>query len=229
MTDIAQVGRIAREHGLLLIVDAAQTVGAKHIDMQELGVDILCFTGHKGMMGPQGTGGMCISEGVTIRPLVVGGTGVQTYSRTQPDRLPTLLEAGTLNGHGIAGLSAALDFIKEIGIDRIESKKAALTQRFYNGVRNIGGVTVYGDFGRDHAAIVTLNIGSRDSGEVADILFETYGIAVRAGAHCAPRLHQALGTKDQGAVRFSFSYFNTPDEIDQAIRAVTKIARNVSG
>ena len=226
MTDICRIGRIAREHGVMLIVDAAQTAGAKNIDMQKLGIDILCFTGHKGLMGPQGTGGMCIGEGVKIRPFIVGGTGVQTYSLSQPDRLPTLLEAGTLNGHGIAGLSAAVDYINETGIDRIEEKEASLTQRFYHGVKSIRNVTVYGDFSREHAPIVALNIGDKDSGEVADTLFEEYGIAVRAGAHCAPRLHCALGTKEQGAVRFSFSYFNTEQETDRAIFAVKEISKS---
>ena len=227
ITDIRRIGETARRHGVLLIVDAAQTAGSRRVDMQELGIDILCFTGHKGLMGPQGTGGMCIAEGVKLRPFIVGGTGVQTYSRTQPDRLPTLLEAGTLNGHGIAGLSAAVDFISEIGTDRIESKEASLTQRFYNGVKSIDKVTVYGDYSREHAQIVALNIGGADSGEVADTLFEEYGIAVRAGAHCAPRLHRALGTHEQGAVRFSFSYYNTAEEIDRAICAVDRIAKGI--
>lgn len=224
LVDIRHVADIAHHYGALLIVDAAQTAGSKRIDMQESGIDVLCFTGHKGLMGPQGTGGMCIGEGVKLRPFIVGGTGVQTYSKDQPDRLPTLLEAGTLNGHGIAGLSAAVDYLNEVGLERIEEKDALLTRRFYNGVKEIGGVTVYGDFGREHAAIVTLNIGNADAGEVADTLFEEYGIAVRAGAHCAPRLHEALGTKEQGAVRFSFSLFNTEKEIDTAIGAVREIA-----
>ena len=228
MTDIRRVSETACAHDLLLIVDAAQTAGAKALDMQALGIDILCFTGHKGLMGPQGTGGMCIREGVGVRPLIVGGTGVQTYRREQPDRLPTLLEAGTFNGHGIAGLSAAVDYINEVGLDRIADRKNALTQRFYQGVKEIGGVTVYGDLSREHAAIVSLNIGGLDSGEVADILFEEYGIATRAGAHCAPRLHTALGTKEQGAVRFSFSYFNTDEEIDRAADAIKEIAEKNS-
>ena len=226
MTDIRRVGEIARRNKILLIVDAAQTAGSKPIDMQALGIDILCFTGHKGLMGPQGTGGMCIAEGVSIRPFIVGGTGVQTYSPIQPERLPALLEAGTLNGHGIAGLSAAVDYINEIGLDRIERKKASLTQRFYHGVKDVDQVTVYGDFSRDHAAIVTLNIGGLDSGAVADTLFEEFGIAVRAGAHCAPRMHRALGTEEQGAVRFSFSYFNTEEETDRAICAVRELAKS---
>ena len=227
ITDIRRVGETARKHGVLLIVDTAQTAGSRRVDMQALGIDILCFTGHKGLMGPQGTGGMCVREGVEIRPLIVGGTGVQTYSRTQPDRLPTLLEAGTLNGHGIAGLSAAVDFINETGIDVIEQKETLLTRRFYNGVKGIDNVTVYGDPDREHAPIVALNIGDLDSGEVADNLFDEYGIAVRAGAHCAPRLHEALGTKGRGAVRFSFSFFNTEEETDMAIYALSRIARGI--
>ncbi len=224
--DIKRISDIAHRHGAVMIVDVAQTAGAKHIDMQALGIDILCFTGHKGLMGPQGTGGMCVGEGVSIRPLIVGGTGVQTYSKAQPDRLPTLLEAGTLNGHGIAGLSAAVDFINRVGTDAINEHEAMLTRRFYDGVKDIDNVTVYGDLTRDHAAIVTINIGDNDSGEIADMLFDDYGIAVRAGAHCAPRLHRALGTEAQGAVRFSFSYFNTVEEIDAAVRAVEEISAN---
>jgi len=227
MTDIRHIADIAHDKGILMIVDASQTAGTKRIDMQEQGIDILCFTGHKGLMGPQGTGGMCIREGVMIRPFYVGGTGVQTYSQAQPDRLPTRLEAGTLNGHGIAGLSAALDHIGEVGPENIERKEAQLTQRFYNGVKDIGSVTVYGDMSRDHAAIVALNIGDTDSGEVADELYEEYGIAVRAGAHCAPRLHRALGTQEQGAVRFSFSLFNTEDEVDRALYAIESIAKGI--
>ena len=159
-----------------------------------------------------------------IAPLKVGGTGVQTYRRAQPEQYPTRLEAGTLNAHGIAGLSAAADWINETGLDAIEAREAALTRRFYEAVRAIPGVTVYGDFSGEHAAIVSLNIRDIDSGEVADALAEDYGVAVRAGAHCAPRLHEALGTRAQGAVRFSFSYFTTEDEIDAAAAALRELA-----
>lgn len=225
VTDLARVGAIAGEHGVLLIVDASQTAGAFPIDMQTLGIDILCFTGHKALLGPQGTGGLCIRGDLPLQPWKTGGTGVQTYSRTQPSQLPTLLEAGTLNGHGIAGLSAAVDYLNSVGLSAIRVYEDALTQRFYEGVSAIPGVRVYGDFtAAQHAPIVTLNIRDCDSGEVADALSERFGIATRSGAHCAPRLHEALGTREQGAVRFSFSCFTTEAEIDAAIEAVRTIA-----
>ena len=224
LTDLARVSAVAKAHDVLLIVDAAQTAGAYPIDMAALGIDVLCFTGHKGLMGPQGTGGLCVREGLTLRHWKVGGSGVQSYSRTHPTQMPTCLEAGTLNGHGIAGLSAALDFIAEVGVDAIHDRETALMRRFYEGVKEVPGITVYGDFSRQRMAIVTLNIGDYESGAVSDALSEEYGIATRPGAHCAPRMHQALGTVQQGAVRFSFSWFNTEQEIDAAIQAVRELA-----
>ena len=224
LTDLARVSAVAKAHDVLLIVDAAQTAGAYPIDMAALGIDVLCFTGHKGLMGPQGTGGLCVREGLTLRHWKVGGSGVQSYSRTHPTQMPTCLEAGTLNGHGIAGLSAALDFIAEVGVDAIHDRETALMRRFYEGVKEVPGITVYGDFSRRRMAIVTLNIGDYESGAVSDALSEEYGIATRPGAHCAPRMHQALGTVQQGAVRFSFSWFNTEQEIDAAIQAVRELA-----
>ena len=224
LVDIRRVADTAHDRGALLVVDAAQTAGTRPVDMMDFGADVLCFAGHKGLMGPQGTGGLCIRPGVEIRPLKVGGTGVQTYSRAQPSQLPVHLEAGTLNGHGLAGLAAAVDYLNEVGLEQIEAHEAALTRQFYEGVRSIPGITVYGDFSGDRAAIVTLNIRDYDSGAVSDALAEDYGIATRAGAHCAPRMHEALGTKEQGAVRFSFSWFTTEEEIDVAIRAVAELA-----
>ena len=223
--DIARIGEMARRRGALLIVDASQTAGALPIDMEAMGIDVLCFTGHKGLMGPQGTGGLCVRPGVEIRPWKVGGTGVQTYSPAQPEAYPTRLEAGTLNGHGIAGLSAALDFLAEKGIDSIRTRERALMERFYLGVRDLPEVEIYGDFSREQAAIVSLNLGEEDAGAVADALYQDYGIAVRAGGHCAPRMHRALGTGERGAVRFSFSWVNTPEEVDAAVRALEELSR----
>ncbi len=222
--DLVRVGEFAHRHGLLFIVDASQSAGVLPIDMERMHIDILCFTGHKSLMGPQGTGGLCLHEGVEIAPWKVGGTGVQTYSRTQPAQLPVLLEAGTLNGHGIAGLNAALDFLHDTGIDVIHAHETALMRRFYEGVRAINGVTVYGDFSRERTAVVALNLRDYDSGEVSDALSEDYGIATRPGAHCAPRMHQALGTVEQGAVRFSFGWYNTENDVDAAIRALKELA-----
>ena len=226
--DLVQVGKIAKQHGLLLIVDASQTAGCVHIDMDAMGIDILCFTGHKGIYGPQGTGGLCIREGVEIRPFKVGGSGIHSYMKHQPEEYPTRLEAGTLNSHGLMGLSAALDFLEETGVDTIAQKEFRLMRRFYDGVVNLPGVVVYGDFteGHERTAVVTLNIRDYDSAAVSDELSECYDIATRAGAHCAPRMHEALGTVDQGAVRFSFSWFTTEEEVDAAIAAVKEIAES---
>ena len=225
LMDLERISDIAHRHGALLLVDASQTAGTVPIHMEALGVDVLCFTGHKGLMGPQGTGGLCIRPGVEIAPWKVGGSGVHSYDRHHPMEYPTRLEAGTLNSHGIAGLSAALDVILERGVEDIQRAEHALMQRFYEGVRDIPGVTVYGDFSvPERCAIVALNIRDYDSSAVSDELTVTYGIATRPGAHCAPRMHKALGTTEQGAVRFSFSFYNTEQEVDAAIAAVRAIA-----
>lgn len=223
--DIERMAKTAHSHGALVIVDASQTAGCWPIDMKKMGIDVLCFTGHKGLMGPQGTGGICVKEGIEIRPFKVGGSGVQSYSRTHPAEYPTRLEAGTLNGHGIAGLGAAAKFISETGVENIHAKERSLMLRFYEGVKNIEGVTVYGDFTKDKTAIVALNIRDYESGEVSYELSQGYGIATRPGAHCAPRMHKALGTAEVGAVRFSFSFYNTEEEIDEAVRAVAELAK----
>lgn len=223
--DIERIAKTAHSHGALVIVDASQTAGCWPIDMKKMGIDVLCFTGHKGLMGPQGTGGICVKEGIEIRPFKVGGSGVQSYSRTHPAEYPTRLEAGTLNGHGIAGLGSAAKFISETGVENIHAKERSLMLRFYEGVKNIEGVTVYGDFTKDKTAIVALNIRDYESGEVSYELSQGYGIATRPGAHCAPRMHKALGTAEVGAVRFSFSFYNTEEEIDEAVRAVAELAK----
>lgn len=226
LLDIGRIGRLAHERGLLFVVDASQTAGTVEIDMERQHIDVLCFTGHKSLMGPQGTGGLCVRPGVDIRPFKVGGTGVQTYLPQQPREYPTRLEAGTLNGHGIAGLMAAMDYIRSVGRETIRSHELALARRFYEGAANTPGVTVYGDFSSwDRAPIVTLNIRDYDSSQVSDVLAQDYGIATRAGAHCAPRLHRALGTVERGAVRFSFGWMNTEEETDAALAAVREIAR----
>ena len=225
LLDIGRIGAVAKKHGLIYIVDASQTAGVFDIDVQKLGIDILCFTGHKGLLGPQGTGGLYVREGVSVRPLLCGGSGVQTYLRQHPPQMPTALEAGTLNGHGIAGLGAAARYLLETGVDTIRAKEQALMTDFYEAVREIPGITVYGDFSdTNRCPIVTLNIRDYDSGEVSDALSAQYGIATRPGAHCAPLMHRALGTVDQGAVRFSFSHYNTKEEINIAVSALQELA-----
>lgn len=220
------IGELAHRHGLLFVVDASQTAGVFPIDVKKMQIDVLCFTGHKGMLGPQGTGGMYVSEGVEIRPFKAGGTGVQTFSKTQPEEMPVRLEAGTLNGHGIAGLLAGVEYLEKTGIDTIRAREQMLMRKFYDGIKAIPGLTFYGDFDqKERCPIVTFNIGDYDSGEVSDALLMDYGISTRPGGHCAPLLHEAFGTVKQGAVRFSFSHYNTEEEIDAAIRAVYELAQ----
>lgn len=224
--DPEPVGTLARERGIVFVVDASQTAGVFPIDVQKMKIDVLCFTGHKGMLAPQGTGGMYVRKGLVIRPLKSGGSGVQTYSKTHPIEMPTALEAGTLNGHGIAGLHAAVEYLEKTGVDNIRAREQDLMWRFYEGIKDIPGVKVYGDFSsKNRCPIVTLNIGDYDSSEVSDELLTEYGISTRAGGHCAPLMHEALGTVEQGAVRFSFSHYNTEEEVDTAIEAIRELSK----
>ena len=225
LVDIERIGKITRKNGLLLVVDASQTAGVFPIDVEKMQIDVLCFTGHKGLLGPQGTGGMYVREGIQIRPLKSGGSGVQTYSKSHPAEMPTALEAGTMNGHGIAGLHAAVEYIQRTGIDQIRKREQECMKRFYEGVIQVPGVKVYGDFDdMNRCAIVSLNIGDYDSSEVSDELLTEYRISTRPGAHCEPLMHEALGTVEQGAVRFSFSHFTTDEEVDTAIKAIRELA-----
>ena len=226
MLDIARIAEIAHAHGALLILDASQTAGAIPIVMTALGVDVLCFTGHKGLMGPQGTGGLAVAEGIDVRPWNMGGTGVSSFEPLQPEGWPTRLEAGTLNAHGIAGLSAALEYLEKAGGPKaVGEHERALAAAFAEGVRGLPGITLYGDLGQPaRAAIVSLNVGELDSGEVSDMLSQAFGIATRPGAHCAPLMHRALGTEQRGVVRFSFGWFNTQEDVAAAIDAVAEIA-----
>ena len=225
LTDIGRIGAIAKKHGILLIADASQTAGLIPIDVQEMQIDVLCFTGHKGLYGPQGTGGIYVRPGVEIKPLKRGGSGIETYNKNHPAQMPTALEAGTLNSHGIAGLNAALTYIEETGVEHICQLALERMWQFYEGVCDIPGVTVYGDFSeKERVPIVSLNIEDFDSAEVSDELLTEYGIATRAGGHCAPLMHEVLGNVEQGAVRFSFSHFNTQEEVEKAISAIRELA-----
>lgn len=225
-TDLARAAEFAHRHGLLLIVDAAQTAGELPLNVQVLGIDVLCFTGHKALLGPQGTGGLYVRPGLSVRPLVVGGSGVHSFDEQHPAQMPTALEAGTLNVPGLAGLCAGVEWILAQGVETLARREQALTVLFYERIRDLPNVKIYGDPEMTpRAPIVSLNIGDEDSARIADILWEEYGICVRAGAHCAPLMHKALGTAEQGTVRFSFSHFNTEAEVLQAAAAVRELAQ----
>lgn len=227
-TDLARVSEFAHRNGLLLIVDAAQTAGAQPVDVQALDIDVLCFTGHKALLGPQGTGGLYVRPGLSVRPLVVGGSGVHSFDERHPAQMPTALEAGTLNVPGLAGLCSGVEWILAQGVETLCAQESALAALFYERIRDLPNVTLYGDPEMaPRAPIVALNIGNEDSARIADILWEDYGICVRAGAHCAPLMHKALGTVQQGVVRFSFSHFNTEEEVLLAAGAVRDLAQEL--
>lgn len=224
VTDIQAIGDLCRRHKLLFIVDAAQTAGLLPIDMVKNHISALCLSGHKSLLGPQGTGALCLAEGVFPQPLIYGGTGMDSFAAGMPSVLPERLEAGTLNVHGLAGLLAACGYIRSYGQDRMHSEASALSKAFIEGIRDIEGLILYGDFGDENRTpVVSLNIREMDAGELADELYEGFGIAVRAGAHCAPLVHRTFGTEKQGMLRFSFSHLNTMEEVKAAIDALRTI------
>lgn len=224
VTDLERAAAFAKKYGLLLVVDGAQSAGILPVSAEALGIDVFCFTGHKGLLGPQGTGGIYVREGLEIAPLKVGGSGIHSFDQEHPALMPTALEAGTLNVHGIAGLGASVDDILQTGTDTILKKEMALARRFICGIQDLPEIHIYGDLEAEiRTGIVSLNIGAEDSAQISDILWEDYEICVRAGAHCAPLMHKALCTVEQGAVRFSFSYYNTIEEIDIAIQALREL------
>lgn len=228
--DVARMARMAHEAGALFVLDAAQSAGALPVDMSALGVDVLCFTGHKSLFGPQGTGGLCVADGVDIPPFVEGGSGVHSYDERHPRFMPEALEAGTVNAHGLAGLAAGVAFLQDVGVEQVHAHVSRLADVFEAGARDVPGVRILGGRGGvDRSGIVALNVGDADSAQVADRLAQEFDICVRAGAHCAPLMHRALGTERQGAVRFSFSWFNTEVEVAAAVRALASIARELTG
>ena len=229
VADVAFVTDFTKKHDLLLVLDAAQTAGIRPLDVKTLGADVLCFTGHKGLLGPQGTGGAYVRPGLRVAPLVVGGSGVHSFAEEHPAQMPTALEAGTLNVPGIAGLGAGVRWILQQGVQTLQEKETAWAQLFYEQLQEVENLTFYGDFSDNapRVPIVSLNIGDEDSAWVADALWEDAGICVRAGAHCAPLLHKTLGTAAQGVVRFSFSHANTEEEVLRAAKAVRTLAREV--
>ena len=225
---IKEIGDIAKEKGILYLVDAAQSAGVYSLDVTSMNIDMIAFPGHKGLLGPQGTGGLYIKEGLEIQETLQGGTGSMSESLLQPDMSPDRYESGTPNGPGIIGLGAGVEYIKSKGIDNIRKHEESLTKYFLEEASKINGIKLYGpcDINKQ-AAVVSLNIKDYDSSEIAYILDEQYDIMVRPGLHCAPLAHKTIGTFDQGVVRFSFSPFNTMEEIEYAIKSLREIAKEV--
>jgi cysteine desulfurase family protein len=226
---VAEVGALCRERGVLLLVDAAQTGGAYPIDVQAEHIDLLAFTGHKSLCGPMGTGGLIVGERVEekgMEPLILGGTGSRSEYELQPDFLPDMLESGTLNVVGLAGLRAGVRWVLERGVESIRAHEVALAQALIDGLRGIPGVTVYGtlDAGRQ-TATVSFNVAGMEPSEMGLRLDDEYGIMCRVGLHCAPAAHRTIGSFPGGTVRFGLSAFSTMEEIERALAAVERLAR----
>lgn len=221
--DLSCIASFCQNHGLFLVVDASQSAGVVPIDMSDGTVTAVCFTGHKSLYGPGGTGGVCIRRDAPVRPVLTGGDGVHAFDHDQPGGVPAILEAGTSNVAGIAGLRAGVAYIRDHW-QQLRQKQADLNARFLQGLRSIPGLVIYGDFSRPRAPVFAVNFPGAESAVVSDILWETYGIATRPGFHCAPLLHESLGTKQQGAVRFSLSSFTTEEDLEAALVALKKIS-----
>ncbi len=222
---LKEIGLLAKEKGLAFLVDAAQTAGIYDIDVREMNIDFLAFAGHKGLMGPMGTGGLYIGARVKgIEPLRHGGTGTISESETQPDSLPDRFETGTPNTPGIAGLLAATKFILKVGTKNIRSHTKQLTGKLLEGLSNIKGLEVYGPNNPEkQAAVVSFNIKGMDPSAVGEILEKKFGIIVRTGLHCSPLCHRTIGTFPKGTVRISAGYYNTEKDIEAAIKSVKEI------
>lgn len=214
-----------RRKGIFLIVDGAQAAGAIPVDLSDEGIGAFCFTGHKSLYGPGGTGGVCIRNDVPIQPYMTGGDGVQSFSKEQPRDFPGLFEAGTANVAGIAGLAAAMAYLKGRGMENIVRKEDELSRIFYDGLKKLDYITVYGDWTRQRVPVISLNVKGIESTTISDILWQQYEIATRSAFHCAPLMHEALGAARQGTVRFSFSVFTQKNDIYAALDALEKLQK----
>jgi len=224
---IQEIGKIARARGVLFMVDSAQTAGVFPIDVQAMCIDMLAFAGHKGLLGPQGVGGLWLRNGLQLTPLKEGGTGSHSESPLQPEKCPDRYESGTFNTPGIAGLAAGLQFLSQIGIEQIREKERMLTERLLSGLALIPGVIVYGPpLGTERASVISFNIEGMDPSEVSLIMDQSFEIATRPGLHCAPDAHRSIGTLPQGTVRLSLGFFNTVEEVDKCLEAITMIVEN---
>jgi len=220
---VGEIGGMCRKREILFLVDAAQSAGVLDIDAEKAGIDLLVVSGHKYMMGLQGTGLLYIGEKADVNPLIEGGTGSSSEQIVQPLLMPDRYESGTLNMPGIAALNAGVSFIESVGLSNIREHEEKLTKIFLEGLKNIRGITVYGHTGPS-TAVVSLDLANLDSSELAFILDDEYGICTRAGLHCAPLAHKTIGTLESAAVRFSFGYFNTEDEIMECLSAIKEIS-----
>jgi cysteine desulfurase family protein len=225
---VGEVGKIARRHDTLLLVDAAQTAGSYPLDMEAMNIDLLAFTGHKALFGPQGTGGLCIGERVEaedIEPVKRGGTGSRSQWEEQPTFLPDRCESGTPNTVGLAGLRAGVEFVLQQDVEAIRAHEVSLTRRLIGGLREIPGVALYGSRDAElQTATVSFNVEGLEPSEVGPMLDEGHGIMSRVGLHCAPAAHRTMGTFPAGTIRFGLSFFNTVEEVDEALAALTRIA-----
>jgi cysteine desulfurase family protein len=227
---VAEVGRIAHDQGIIFCVDAAQTAGALPVDIKGMGIDILAFTGHKSLFGPQGTGGLYIGKGLEgmVSPIMSGGTGSRSEYEQQPEFMPDKYESGTPNTIGIAGLNAGIRFIENTGVDAIRDKEKSLVSHFIEGLKKIKGAIVYGPQSvPDRIAVVSFNLEGMSPSEASLILDEKYNIMCRPGLHCAPQAHRTIGTFPAGTLRFSFGYFNTEEEIEYGLKALYEIDRSL--
>ena len=222
--DLERVKAFCRAHSLSLIVDASQSAGAYPIDLSDEAVTALCFTGHKSLYGPGGTGGVCIRKDVRVRPYITGGDGVHSFEKEQPADIPAVFEAGTANVAGIIGLAVGVQEILQVGVEAIAAHYDRLGKIFTDGVTSIPGVKLYGDFSSPRVGVYALNIGDAEAAVVSDMLWEKYKMATRAGFHCAPLMHGQLHTERQGAVRFSFSRYTTEQDVQAAVAALAELA-----
>lgn len=227
---VAEIARVCRAHGVPLLVDAAQTAGQVPVDLRGTGASALAFTGHKALLGPSGSGGLVLAPDLEIASTRFGGTGIDSHSLRHTQEFPNRLEAGTLNLLGIIGLSLGLDQVQRAGLEPTHAREMALVRRLREGLLALPGVTVYSPPARDgDLPLLTCNVAGLVPDDVGAILDADYGIAVRTGLHCAPLVHAALGTGQQGSVRFSLGHLNTEADIDAAVEAVGAIAGGDSG
>ena len=221
---IRKIGALTKAHGIIFLVDAAQSAGILSIDVDRENIDLLAFTGHKGLFGPQGTGGLYIRPGINIEPLTEGGTGSFSEFEKQPTFLPDKFESGTLNAPGIAGLGAGVEFVLKEGVNNIQARGEELTHKLTSALREIPDVITYGLNAADKKIpVVSFNIRGRDPAEIAEVLSEKYKIMTRSGLHCAPAAHKSIGTFPQGTVRLSPGHFTKAEEMDYAAECISRI------